>query len=94
MRVVIADTSPINYLIMIDCIDLLRRLYKRIVTPPEVFGELTNEGAPPEVAAWIESRPEWVEVRSPAINPHLPLAFTVLGNSSCSATVGLNAYST
>jgi len=31
MTVVVANTSPLNYLILIDAIDLLPRLYGRIV---------------------------------------------------------------
>ncbi len=76
MKVVVADTSPINFLILIDCIGLLPKLYTRIVIPPEVFKELTDAGAPPEVASWMQTRPEWVEVRSPASVFHLLPAFT------------------
>jgi predicted nucleic acid-binding protein len=31
--VVVADTSPINYLVLIEQIDLLTRLYTRILIP-------------------------------------------------------------
>ena len=41
MKVVVADTSPINYLVLIDCVNVLQRLYARIVIPQEVFSELT-----------------------------------------------------
>jgi len=64
MRVVVADTSPINYLVLIDRINLLRDLYCQIVIPVEVFHELKAEGAPAPVAAWIQSQPDWVDVRS------------------------------
>ncbi len=74
MKVVIADTSPINYLILINCVDLLRELYAHIIIPSEVFEELTSAGAPPEVAAWVRSRPEWVEVRLSSIVSRVPLA--------------------
>jgi predicted nucleic acid-binding protein len=74
MRVVVADTSPINYLILIDCIDLLRSLYSSIVIPDEVFNELTAVGAPPQVAAWIRSQPDWVEIRSAPFGVPLQLA--------------------
>jgi predicted nucleic acid-binding protein len=36
--VVVADTSPINYLVLIGQIDLLIRLYTRILIPPGVLG--------------------------------------------------------
>jgi len=61
MKVVVADASPINYLILID---LLRRLYGRIVIPPEVLNELTADGAPIAVRSWIETRPDWIEIEA------------------------------
>jgi predicted nucleic acid-binding protein len=64
MKVVVADASPINYLILIGCVDVLRRLYGRVVIPPEVLNELAAEGAPPTVKSWIRMRPEWIETES------------------------------
>ena len=64
MTVVVADTSPLNYLALIGEIGILQRLYGRVVVPSEVLAELADSGAPPEVAAWIQSRPEWLEVRA------------------------------
>lgn len=61
--VVVADTSPINYLVLIDCIDVLQVLYGCVVIPAEVFHELAAQGAPEAVSFWIENLPEWIEVR-------------------------------
>jgi predicted nucleic acid-binding protein len=44
--VVVADTSPINYLVLIEPIDLLTRLYTRILIPPAVLAELKHPLAP------------------------------------------------
>jgi predicted nucleic acid-binding protein len=63
MRVVIADTSPLNYLILIGEIEILRRLYGNVLLPPEVLAELTETSAPRAVLDWIQSRPEWLDVR-------------------------------
>ncbi len=38
--IVIADTSLINYLIRIGEIEVLPKLYGRILVPPSVYGEL------------------------------------------------------
>lgn len=73
MKVVVADTSPINYLVLIDCIDILRRLYARVVIPEEVLTELTAAGAPTQVSEWIRTRPSWIEVRPAATNVRLPV---------------------
>ena len=66
MTIVIADTSPINYLVLIGEIEILPRLYPRVVIPQEVFSELIDEGAPVEVREWTTQYPRWLEVRSVA----------------------------
>jgi predicted nucleic acid-binding protein len=52
MTVVISDTSPINYLVLIGEIDLLGRLYGNVLIPDVVLAELRESGSPPAVAAW------------------------------------------
>ena len=64
MNVVVADTSPINYLILIVNIKLLR-------FPPE---ELSANGSPSAVADWIRRRPDWMEVRSAPFGASIALA--------------------
>jgi predicted nucleic acid-binding protein len=63
MTVVIADTSPLNYLVLIGHIEILRGLYTRVLVPPEVLAELAGAGAPHAVLDWISAQPEWLEVR-------------------------------
>lgn len=63
--VVVADTSPINYLVLIAQIDLLRRLYERILIPPAVLAELKHPVAPKPVRDWANHTPNRVEVLSP-----------------------------
>ena len=50
--VVVADTSPINYLVLIGQIHLLIRLYTRILIPPAVLAELKNPLSPKPVRDW------------------------------------------
>lgn len=64
MTVVVADTSPVNDLVLIGEIELLPRLYHQIVIPREVFSELRDTGAPPEVRAWAAHYPAWIEIRT------------------------------
>lgn len=40
--IVVADTSPLNYLIQIECDSLLRELYNRVVIPEAVLLELRH----------------------------------------------------
>ena len=62
MTVVVADTSPLNYLLLIGQVAILPGLYGEVVVPPEVLAELSDRDAPPEVLEWIQSRPAWLHV--------------------------------
>jgi predicted nucleic acid-binding protein len=67
VRLVISDTGPINYLVLIGHIDLLPILFERVIMPVAVLDELADPDAPPSVRAWIANPPNWIEVReSPA----------------------------
>jgi predicted nucleic acid-binding protein len=63
MSVIISNTTPINYLILIDHITVLRDLYGHVLIPQAVFAELQNVGTPAKVKAWVASHPAWLEVR-------------------------------
>jgi predicted nucleic acid-binding protein len=62
VQLVIADAGPVNYLILIGHIELLPRLFQRVILPTAVQEELHDAGAPPMVRAWIASPPAWLEV--------------------------------
>jgi len=62
MMVVVADTSPLNYLVLIDGVDVLHQLYDRFCVPDAVIAELRSCDAPPRVQQWAASLPAWVEV--------------------------------
>ena len=63
MRLVIADTGPVNYLILIGHVELLPALFDRVVLPDAVQRELTSVKAPSIVRQWMEALPVWLEVR-------------------------------
>lgn len=72
--VIVADTSPLNYLILIEAVHVLPTLYGRIIIPPEVLGELGAAAAPPVVRKWTSSTPAWLEVRAARdVDQALPL---------------------
>lgn len=64
MRVVVSDTSPIRYLVLIGEIGLLEKLYGRILIPTAVFAELQAKQTPEAVRAWMQAAPSWAEVIS------------------------------
>lgn len=76
MRVV-SNTSPINYLLQIDEIEILQNLYGRIVIPHAVIVELENVESPTVVRNWAARPPDWVEIRTPS--GELGLRLTHLG---------------
>jgi predicted nucleic acid-binding protein len=63
--VVVADTSPVNYLVLIGQIEILPRLYTRIPIPPAVLAELNHPAAPEPVRHWAAHPPSWLEVLTP-----------------------------
>jgi predicted nucleic acid-binding protein len=67
--IVVADTSPINYLITIGEIDVLASLYGTVIIPPAVRDELSRDRAPEAVRRWISRSPAWLSVRTPALPP-------------------------
>jgi predicted nucleic acid-binding protein len=62
---VIADASPLHYLILIAQIELLPALYGTITVPPVVLTELRRPQAPQAVRTWLTPVPAWLEVRQP-----------------------------
>jgi predicted nucleic acid-binding protein len=69
VRLVIADTGPVNYLILIGYIDLLPALFEKVVLPSAVQAELTARKAPLSVRSWIASPPAWLEIHAMPSGP-------------------------
>ncbi len=67
MSLVVADTSPINYLLQIDAIELLPKLFGTILIPDAVSLEISRDQAPLAVRSWARALPEWVAVQSTKI---------------------------
>jgi len=60
--IVVADTSPINYLVLIGQVDVLGKIYARVTIPEAVLNELSVSSAPAAVWAWVQKPPEWLEI--------------------------------
>ena len=65
---IVSDTSPVNYLVLIDEIEILPKIYGKIFLPQTVLEELKHTKAPVPVKHWTAHLPDWAEVRA----PHLP----------------------
>lgn len=69
---VVSDSSPINFLVRIQSIDILPRLFGSVLIPPAVRDELTRATTPLEVKEFIAQLPSWLQVRSPASIEDIP----------------------
>jgi predicted nucleic acid-binding protein len=60
--IVVADSSPLHYLILVEQVGLLRQLYSEVVIPEAVFAELTRPASPAVVSGWLSAAPSWLRV--------------------------------
>jgi predicted nucleic acid-binding protein len=64
--IVVADTGPVNYLILSGHVDLVHELYGALLIPTAVHGELLDARAPLKVREWANALPVWAEARKAA----------------------------
>jgi len=79
--IVVCDTSPVNYLVLIEEIDLLPQLFTTVVLPAAVLAELQHPRTPPRVASWARELPPWLRV----ISPEGPVGDVGLGRGEAEA---------
>jgi predicted nucleic acid-binding protein len=60
---VISNTSPLNYLALIDLQEVLPALFGRLLIPEAVWNELRSPAAPQPVKDWLDTSPGWLERR-------------------------------
>ena len=92
IRLVVADTSPLFYLLSIGQIDLLPGLFGKIFVPDTVYRELTHSSAPAQLRNWADQRPQWLEVNT--VTPQYDQAVSSLGvgeRAAIALAVSLNA---
>ncbi len=63
--IVVADTSPLNYLLLIRAEHVLPALFGTVFIPRSVLEELRAVGSSPEVRVWAATPPSWLVVREP-----------------------------
>lgn len=60
--IVVSDTSPICYLLLINQIDILQALYNIVIIPQVVANELSAFESPSVVKNWIAHPPSWLQI--------------------------------
>lgn len=63
---VVSNSSPLCYLILIGQIQLLPKMFGKINVPESVIRELSDRGAPEVVQRWVAQLPPWIEVQTVA----------------------------
>jgi predicted nucleic acid-binding protein len=61
--IVVADTGPVNYLILSGHENLIHELYGALLIPTAVHRELLDPRAPLKVKGWANELPIWAKVR-------------------------------
>ncbi len=62
--IVVSDTTPLHYLILLDQIHLLPELLGNFVIPEIVSRELQADKTPVKIKAFMAEPPEWLEIVS------------------------------
>jgi predicted nucleic acid-binding protein len=65
VNVVVSDATPLNYLVLINALEILPRLYSSVLIPPAVLRELSSAGTPAIVADLVKNTPSWLNIRAP-----------------------------
>ena len=62
--IVVADSGPLHYLILLEQTELLHRFYGEVIVPEAVLRELTSARAPQPVRGWLSKPPAWLRVQA------------------------------
>lgn len=62
--IVVSDTSPLCYLLLVNLVELLPQLYGRVIIPESVCTELLNSDAPETVKRWMAHPPDWLKIQA------------------------------
>jgi len=63
--IVVSNTTPLNYLVILQKAPVLPALFETVVVPPAVVAELTRKESPEPVRAWILAPPPWLLIQVP-----------------------------
>jgi predicted nucleic acid-binding protein len=67
--IVVADTTPLHYLILIQQQNVLERLFGHVLIPPAVAAELKDPSTSQAVSSWITRAPLWLQIQAPCSEP-------------------------
>jgi predicted nucleic acid-binding protein len=73
--IVVADTGPLRYLVLIGHVEMLSRLFGAVSIPATVADELRHPGSPDVVRAWMASLPPWLALHPDPAQPAVELGW-------------------
>ncbi len=65
MTAVVSDTTPLNYLALTGCVEILPQLFAVVLIPPAVQREMLHPNAPPALQALVRRPPPWLKLQAP-----------------------------
>lgn len=71
--IIVSDTTPFRYLLEIEAIEILGDLFGNVIIPQAVAEELQHPRTPQKVKDWIQSPPNWLEIRQADLSFFTPL---------------------
>lgn len=69
MQPVVAETGPLHYLVLTNAVDILPKLFARVLVPDAVVVELSHPATPLAVRMWLQAAPPWLDCRPNASTP-------------------------
>lgn len=66
---IVSDTGPLQYLILLDYESHLPILFRSVLIPYEVSLELSHAKTPDKVKRWMRNHPGWAVVATPSPQP-------------------------
>ena len=70
---VVADSSPLNVLVVLGYVEILPKLFHTVVIPTQVANELSHCRTPIAVRGFIASPPSWLQIRVPQNIERIPI---------------------
>lgn len=61
--IIVSDTTPLHYLIVVKRAELLATLFGAIIIPEAVFAEMAHDKTPVIVQEWLTAPPSWMQVK-------------------------------
>lgn len=88
--IVLSDTSPLNYLILIGHVEILPAIFGSLIIPEAVADELRHPRAPSTVQGWVAVPPTWCQIL-PVTRPDPTITFGKGESDAIALAVALQA---